>query len=399
MVQLFDLVRPGDLITADFMHRVLNELNSLESRVSLLEAGLPPSDAVAITALIPDGPLRIGQELQVVGQNFGFLTGANRVTIDSVPINAFKLGTTDQRLIFDIPTVPNIPASGRLVILFVTNQRTSAQRSLLLLPVSQVLQGGVDVTWTDIQPATPTPGNSVTFRYHLRSRTNAAATFTITPVISGVANSPDWQSQLAVLDSFQNPISSHAITLDAGQEKDFFIRLNTVPPNTTGGTTFNLTVTVTADSVTGFDGPRPFTVGQASQPDDPSITAAAPTAEAVSGGASLDTSTIPFTIRSPVNGLIRVSIIFSLHVAGTYNVSTRVAQGTNWSSMIHAQTTPTSFQVTADDLANPASETSRNLRFIISATAGASPTGLVEFLVQRVGTPTGRTVRLQLALA
>jgi hypothetical protein len=388
-------VRPGDLITADFVNQILAKLNSLEARVVALEAVLPASDAVAITSLIPDGPLQIGQELQVLGRNFGHLAGATRVTFDSVPTNAFKVGTSDQRLIFNVPAVPNNFPPGKLVSLVVTNLRTSAERTVFLLAPTN--QGSIAVTWIDVQPTTITPGNAATFRYHIRSRTTETAIYALTAELRADQNSQAWQqSQLAFLDSSQNPLPRPEIQLAAGQELDFFVRISAVPQNT-NNTTFTLTTTARAGSIVGTDS-RSFVVGQAVVPDDPNIIASTPTVIFKPAGANLDLSTNPPTIQlprapaDPVNNGMRIGISFALHAKGTYDVTTRISSGTNWSSTLTGADVPATFDVpTADEI-------NKQPFFIVQALAGASGTGEVEFTVQQRGTPKGRTVRLLTAL-
>ena len=63
-------VRPGDLITAEFMNRVLAQIEDLSSRVAFLEGTLGKQDSVVITALVPqDGNVKVGEQIRVIGKN------------------------------------------------------------------------------------------------------------------------------------------------------------------------------------------------------------------------------------------------------------------------------------------------------------------------------------------
>src|SRR4051812_16577057 len=100
-------VERGDLITADLMNALLGKLGELETRVANLEAGSQSSTTVIITDLIPPGtaaaPIRVSSELRIVGQNFRFSLGAHRVFFDATRVDAFKPGSNDSLLIFDVP--------------------------------------------------------------------------------------------------------------------------------------------------------------------------------------------------------------------------------------------------------------------------------------------------------
>src|SRR5258705_12776173 len=117
MAKKFDRVRAGDLITDVFVNGLLDYLEALDVRVSGLEQG---SGSVAITSL-PFGDIRVGQEVHIRGRNFGFSTGQQKVFIDDVPVNAFRFGSDDTELIFTIPAVPNIPSTGKIVVLTIQN--------------------------------------------------------------------------------------------------------------------------------------------------------------------------------------------------------------------------------------------------------------------------------------
>ncbi len=70
MVTKFEEIRPGDLITADFMQRVLALINDLETRVVNLESSTSTPGVVTITDILPSHTVRSGTEMTIVGRNF-----------------------------------------------------------------------------------------------------------------------------------------------------------------------------------------------------------------------------------------------------------------------------------------------------------------------------------------
>ncbi len=390
MAQQFEKVMPGDLITAKQMNYMLEKLKSLESRIAALEVTGPVQGAVVITGLIPStGSVRVGEELQVLGQNFGFSVGAHQAFIDDFRVLTYKPGSHDQRLIFDIPLeITNVPTAGRQAILTVGNQSSIAQRAITLLPVQQTVQGDIDIVWENVDPATITPSNPATFQYRLISRANQAVTVTISPVISEVANPNDWQNQLLVLDNNQVEITSRTIQLEAGMQVVFHIRIPTVP-NVPIDTTFNLTVNAlsAAGSLTGSSGPRNFTVGQATSQQDSTINlvfAFSNPPDAVQLG----------TIRLTEGAGALITLNAEFTVIGTYDVIDPVVTGTNWSATRYAQETPSFYEITDADFVG--SPQARTPSFIIMANPGASATGEVEFGIQRRRATLSRTISLGL---
>ncbi len=264
MTKKFDRVRAGDLITDIFLNDILTYLEGLELRVTALEQG---SGSVAITSL-PFGDLRVGQDITIRGRNFGFSAGQQKVFIDSVPIPSFKFGSDDTQLLFTIPTLPNIPSTGRIVVLTVQNASSTDSRTILLLPA---VQGIVEISFVGVDtPAPPAPivaGQPATFKFTIISHAQAA-NFLITPS----ASIASWQSLnlFQVLDDQKAPLLSSQIPLTSEQQKTFYVQITPIPKDTQAGTSVNLTVGASAGGVTGGT-IASFTIGQAAETPDPSI--------------------------------------------------------------------------------------------------------------------------------
>jgi len=236
MAKLFQDVQPGDLITADLMKSLIREIEKLDEKVKALETSSAISGAVIIRELVPpSGTVRVGEELQVLGQSFGFTMGEHRVYIDDLRVDNFKAGSNDQHLIFDIPlTIIDVPSAGRPAMLTVSNRTSSAQRRLHLLTALK-LAGAVDVIPRGVKRGTlttPTPNEPFTYEFLIVSRANLDATYAIDAAISVAANEADWQRRVQVLDSNERVITTNQIQLDSGAKKTFYVRISQIPPNT-----------------------------------------------------------------------------------------------------------------------------------------------------------------------
>src|SRR4051812_36923367 len=103
MAQQLQHVSPGDLITAADFNDFIDVLNTSVARIEALEAGVQPGTGLAITQLIPGGPYRVGDTLQILGRNFQFTIGAHRVFFNSTQVLNFLPTSTDSKLEFVIP--------------------------------------------------------------------------------------------------------------------------------------------------------------------------------------------------------------------------------------------------------------------------------------------------------
>jgi IPT/TIG domain len=389
MALSFQNVLPGDLITASEMNQILQALMSLDSRVTALEGSAVSAAGVIISALIPpSGTVTVGNVLTVIGSNFGFSAGADRVYIDDTPVNAFNPGSSDTQLIFNIPnSIVDVPQQGRPATLTVSNQTSTAQRTLTLMP-AMVLTGAIDVVSQGVTPATITAGQNVTFAFLLHSRANLDATCALSATVNVAANQAAWQSNLQIMDSSGNVLQSGQILVPASQSVPFSVGINPVPPGT-NGTQFTITVNLTAGNITGTSGPTATqTVGQsASQPDTTISLNYSSSLVSPTGSGSVTAS----QIQLPSGSSAKVSLNATFTVAGAYNLTVvQVAPATNWQVQLLASTTPSPYSITQAQLANPQGSASVTLDFTVQRPNGAT-SGQIEFTVQRQGVTQSRT--------
>ena len=399
-------VRPGDLITADFINDIQARLDQLQDRIEALEA-ISDDGSVAITQLIPSGspsdPIVVGEQLQIIGRNFGFSVGGHRVFFDSIQITSFGVNSSDTLLEVTVPVGLTIPTGGRLVTLTVTDGVTTDTRSINVLPLQQTLSGDVDVLWRDDLTPNPNPNpiptptaespQTVTFGYRLRSRANLPAIFTITPDIS-IADS---QGSLQVLNAEGGVISDRRIQLNPLQEVNFAVRATIGAPGTSVSG-FDLTVVAAAGSVIGSQ-LRSFTFDTPVEPGDDQISLAFTGATVFNlstgspdpSGGSFDAASNTISVAEGFR--LDMDFAATFQVATIHNVTVEAGGGTtNWDLQVR---TPNNGVYDESGQPVPIDEAPR---FSAQPQSGASPTGQVTFRIQRADEPSSQARTYSLAL-
>jgi hypothetical protein len=400
MATQLSYVQPGDLITASQINSLIDLLNSVQKQLDALQAGGGgPAGAVSISSLIPpSGTIKVGDILTVLGNNFGFSVGAQRVYVDDTQVNSFESGSGDQTLIFRIPsTITNVPASGRPAILTVSNAISTAQRTLLLQS-SLVLAGGVDVNPKGAQPPTPAAGSLVTFQFQLISQANLDSDYTLTPVVTVASNQAAWQANAHVLDS-DNTTEIKSVHLAAGQQKTVYVTLSPIPAGT-NGTQFGIALNVqsTSGNAGGSSGTQSYTVGSQAQQPDTTITINSPSIEVVSGTGSVD----PTAVTVSSGGVVNLSYPLTFTVAGFYNIKISFLSGaTNWDAAYVQPPGGTGLQnqmqILDTELNNPQGMAKKNITFSLRRNQTATA-GEIELDLNRQGATSLASRRLQLKL-
>jgi hypothetical protein len=370
-------VRSGDVITADFMNALLAELTALKDQVADLQSG--DGTGLAILSLVPSGastdPIRIGTDLQIVGQQFRFSAGGHRVSFDGVAVNAFKPGSNDSLLIVTVPVLPSVPVSGRDVVLRVENGLEGVNRTIKVRPFSGV-QGSVNVVFRDDVPnPVPDPfvaGGTASFAYRIQALTNLAAEFTL-----NVATTPSaFQESAQVTDTAGTPFANNRVALEPGATRDIVV---TIPmPAGSNGQTFSLNVSASAGTVVGGDS-RGFTVGQAAEDLDDTIDLGSPVFSAVDAdgnpvpGASFNTGTNTIRLPAGVQGSMEFTARFS--VPGMYAMTVEKASGATGWTVTRTPQTHEEGDTHEDEV----------IRFTLKPTASATTPTEITYRVKREG--------------
>lgn len=384
MTSQLQRVNPGDIISAPAWNSIVDALNDALLRIQTLEAGSAPGTGLAISQLLPPGPYRIGDSLQILGQNFQFAAGAARVFLNATQVLNLLPSSTDSQLNFLIPTVPGVLETGTVVDLIVLNQNQTVTRQVTLRPRLSPLQGNLTIEWQSVTPATVVPGQPAVFAYRVTSGTNNAATWALTAAVDVAANAAAWNSQLRVLDPQGNELNPRQIALEPGQQVTLQVQIPNVPA-VANGTSFGVTLSASASTITGSSGIRQFVVGTATAPPDQSMSLA--TVPAFSQGALVGNT---LTVPGAQNRVLVISA--TLSVAGTYTVARTVQGGAaGWSIALDDGTTD-SFQINPADLSG--GTTQRLLRYRVAATATAAANAQIQIQVQRQGNTASRSIVL-----
>lgn len=318
MADTFQPVKPGDLITADMMNRILTALTTLNTRVAALEgAGSAAGGTVTITGLSPSVPVPMGSELRVFGKNFGLPT-LNVVTVDGNPVSLFKAGSNDALLIFDVPAVQGVPQQGgKLVTLTISNQHGFASTTFTVVQALPTIpQGNLFVTYSQAPTeAQLNPGNSYIYVFTVQAITNMTETYTLTPTV----DQSGWQA--TVIDNSGNPLSPSEVAIPKGDpplgsSQNVRIRL-AIPTGAAVGTTAVLRLTVTSklnpSNLTTSSADVTNVVGS---PPPPTQTIAVTFSSQAGGGFDGTSVVVPTT-----NTMIAVNFSALFKDAGTYTIS------------------------------------------------------------------------------
>lgn len=371
-------VSPGELITADLINQILGQQEALETRITALEAVGPQGDAVVITGLLPSGPVTMGSELTVIGRNLGPPERAS-VIIDGAAINQFKAGSELNKLIFNLPALQGIPASGKIVNLTISNAIGIATTSFIILPPQPTVPtGSLFATYTQ---APPDPlllaGQSYTFVYTLKAITNMAETFTLTPQIN-----VGWP--VNIVDSNNIPITPAEISIpksDPPEGTNHSIRVRvTIPAGTPTLTRAQLSLRVTSKrnpgDLTQTSSNEVIVVGSAPPPPQE---IAISFSNVISPAPPLATENNGVVTIPAVNTQYRISFNAVIKDAGDYR-AVITSPGTGWTVRVSGSATTTPLELPL----KPTTPNSSNLvNVIISAQSGAA-TGALQIQITKI---------------
>ena len=371
-----DHVDVGEIIKSADFNIVLDVLQDLTSRVESLETGGAVGGGVVITSIAPAGDLRVGQEITIYGRNFGYSIGAQRVFFDSVRATIFKTGSSDEKLIIEIPNVPGVSESGTSVEMTVANFTSSASKTVTVKPVQLAQQGNVALSFLNVAPSTITIGSKPKFKYQLEAPVMLPQLVNIDVTVS----IGSLQSSLKILDASDQELQGKQLTLQPGDKTQFSVQLDSIP----GGTVkFNLDVKTTGSGIAGSEDKRDFTIGALVDVDD-EVTTFTPNLSSPSGALQGSTLSVP----SGGTVTVQFRAEFSGNDTRTYDVLEPTAS--NWTikrSSSFQFSTPSTYTISGPDQKFPA--------YDVKAETGASGT-TVEFTLQRESSTKKKTIQLSL---
>jgi len=365
-------VNPGDLITAEFVNRLLDVLNDHQLRIAALESTGGGGDQVVITSFDPPtATVRVGQNLTIFGRNFGQSAGRLRVFIDGTSVDNFnRPGTNDTTIIITLPAeLGNPPSTGRSALLTVSNSATSAQRSITVLPSADLI-GNTPITQVRTDPQTPASNAPFTVFLRMDSQLSRNASVDLTATVVGLAVTG---SQFV---NASGAVISNTVPLDPGASFTFGVRIQI--PTGSDSANFTVALVAVAEGANRFSGSLPFTVGTpAEQPDSNVSVSISPTANFNGAGGTFNGGVL--SLRASAGALVTLPTLIS-KVGNYSSVAVQEAGATGWTTNFTENAT---FTVTDSDLANPKGQTLRNVRVSVLRGQGIVVPGRIRLRVRR----------------
>lgn len=175
--------QPGDLITSNWMKQLIDQLIALDRRIADLEAVVPGADGkIRILQITPSDAV-IGDQLQIIGLNFGLPTD-NIVSFDGG--NSQVPTGNDQRLFVTVPPVNLGNAASKMVTVGVTNNtRGFDSWPITVRNIVPMIPGG-RLTVTPGPIPSITPGNDAVIPFTIEARTNMDESYDLVPVLPTV---------------------------------------------------------------------------------------------------------------------------------------------------------------------------------------------------------------------
>jgi hypothetical protein len=262
--------QPGDLITADYMRDLVTALQQLDLRVSALEDLVPgAAGQLAIAELRwPLADLHIGDELTIIGANLG-LQGETRVDFaDLASVTVFKPGSTERKLILDVPAMA-LGGESKKLALTVTNPRTGVDSRTVTvfqgLPTRP--DGTINISPAQFPAGTIQPAADLVIAFPLAIQNlNMDTVFNIATSANLLTSPPVVMTAVALNDANQ-PITTIALS-KAQQPTTRTIKVKvTIPVLPLGVTRADANVIVALGvasnpALAPSSGMVPFTVGQ-----------------------------------------------------------------------------------------------------------------------------------------
>lgn len=194
-------VRPGELITAELINQILAELESLQVRVTKLEAGGGGTVSTEPTPVIldwqPHDGVQLRHRLDVTGQNFPAVPNEKSVDIAGTPV-LFFLSASPTSLSFEIP--PTVTPGTALMT--IRNGTRSASVNINVVQEVVIPKGELFVN--DVTPTLDKfeVGKTFIFVFELDSQTIPSEDYTFAVNFSdavGSATVDDWKKNTQML--------------------------------------------------------------------------------------------------------------------------------------------------------------------------------------------------------
>lgn len=199
-------VAPGDLITAEHWNLLVAFLERLDARVEALEE----SDQRVRILEIDPGVASPGDRIVITGRNFAAPPSQNEVRVGPTAVNRFLPDSTDERLAFTLPAVPDLPATVRVVV---ANRSGEDSTQLRVQPDAVRPTGRVVARLASnshLARTTLNAGDEVELVWNLWSETNVPVVYDVALEFrpSGAADAEAWRAGAALTDPDGTPVET-----------------------------------------------------------------------------------------------------------------------------------------------------------------------------------------------
>ncbi|MGY1776789.1 IPT/TIG domain-containing protein [Geodermatophilus sp. SYSU D00804] len=329
-------------------------------------------EELVIDAVFPGGALSLGQRIEIRGRGFGFSTGEARVRFDATATAALP-GSTDTRLLVDVPTSLAVDPDGSEVTLEVSNGVDSDAVPVIVGHRVQPVLGDLHVTWESVEPAELEGGAPATIRYTLRSALNQAADVQVR-----LGGSPDEFLAAAELrDASGLPISD-PVAMEPDEVAPLVVAVDPVPDVAE----FTVSLGATVADVTAAD-TRVFRTGTPTIPADPAITILVVDTDVHTG----TVERVGDAFRMSPGATADIELLVEVTEPGSYHVRVEPRDLTGpWRSVLSEPEDGVFEDIPPSELEDGVAR--RTARVTVQrATAPPPPSAVVAFAVQRPGRP------------
>lgn len=323
-------VRPGELITADLMNQILAQLESLEVRVTKLEAGssTTPLPSPVITDWQPHDEVQIGRRLDVTGKNFPTVMKEDSVTLGGQPIQTFIFFSPTQ-LSFDIP--PTV-APGTPTLKIRNAEGATASQNIHVVAQVEIPHGHMFVN--DVTPPRTDKfevGKSYTFVFELNSQSIPDEDYTLRidyTDVKGTASADEWKKNSSLAMANTGGAVPSPIRLGPAQR----VRVNVNVKIPSGAESANLSLSAISLNnpleLNRTSSPIKIEIGQRQEENNPHASfsiGTIPTGSAVPlRKAEIDGNKESIEVR--YNKTVAIPLNFTCTAAGAYSFSAELEQ-------------------------------------------------------------------------
>lgn len=201
-------VAAGDVISAELMNQILADIGNLQTRMMVLEEGIPDVDRPQIVLVNPSNGVRIGEPLEVSGFNLA-PEQLTSVRIAGRTVSVFSAASHSRLLVFEVPSILGIPEEGADVSLEISNEFGSDDISVRVERTRVTeLSTAISLGYVSFPNEELEANSDYTITVRITALTSLAATYTLSVNVDNTGWSAaiaDGASQIVIPQSQPTP--------------------------------------------------------------------------------------------------------------------------------------------------------------------------------------------------